>query len=185
MRALFTFNPSFDSNLMEAEVLCMFRRTCLEAEMNIASKPSDYGIGWIGAQRYPAVFVASSAKDAHSLRHLLDGSRWLLVNVPDLAAAQPVIRKLSPRLIICDTEIEGQGSWRDLLAQSTSPLGPPFFVSSCEASETLRAEVRDLGGAGVLRRPFATAAIGWVIASVNRGGPNGSLSHTGPCRVVR
>jgi hypothetical protein len=185
VRALFTFNPSFDSNLMEAEVLCMFRRTCLEAEMNIASKPSDYGIGWIGAQRYPAVFVASSAKDAHSLRHLLDGSRWLLVNVPDLAAAQPVIRKLSPRLIICDTEIEGQGSWRDLLAQSTSPLGPPFFVSSCEASETLRAEVRDLGGAGVLRRPFTTAAIGWVIASVNRGGPNGSLSHTGPCRVVR
>jgi len=153
--------------------------------MNIVSEPSDYGIGWIAAQRCPAVFVASSAKDAHSLRHLLDGSRWLLVNVPDLAAAQPVIRKLSPRLIICDTEIEGEGSWRDLLAQSTSPFGPVFFVSSRDAIETLYAEVRDLGGAGVLRRPFTTAAIARVVALVNRGDRNGALSHTSPSRAMR
>ena len=35
------------------------------------------------------------------------------MNVPDLIGALAVIDKLRPRLVVCDTEIEGQGSWRD------------------------------------------------------------------------
>lgn len=127
--------------------------------MNNAKTKYEHRFEWGGTQRVPIVFVSSSAKDAHSLREFLDGNRWLLVNVPDLSAAQSVIEKLSPGLIVCDTEIEGEGSWRDLLARHSPSFGPPFFVSSQEANEALCSEVLARGGSGVVKRPFSTANV--------------------------
>jgi DNA-binding response OmpR family regulator len=112
-------------------------------------------------QRAPIVFVSASAEDARTFRELVDGSRWLVVNVPDLAGANAVIDKLRPRLVMCDTEIEGCGSWRDLLQ------GRPGFaliVVSRHVDEALRAEVLKLGGSDVLGKPFAPTAPATIYA---------------------
>jgi DNA-binding response OmpR family regulator len=112
-------------------------------------------------QRAPIVFVSASAEDARTFRELVDGSRWLVVNVPDLAGANAVIDKLRPRLVMCDTEIEGRGSWRDLLE------GRPDFaliVVSRHVDEALRAEVLKLGGSDVLGKPFAPTAPATIYA---------------------
>jgi DNA-binding response OmpR family regulator len=107
------------------------------------------------------VFVSASAGDARTFRELVDGSRWLVVNVPDLIGARAVIDKLRPQLVVCDTEIEGCGSWRDLLQ------GRPGFaliVVSRHADEALRAEVLKLGGSDVLGKPFAPTAPATIYA---------------------
>ena len=112
-------------------------------------------------QRAPIVFVSASAEDARTFRELVDGSRWLVVNVPDLAGANAVIDKLRPRLVMCDTEIEGRGSWRDLLE------GRPDFaliVVSRHVDEALRAEVLKRGGSDVLGKPFAPTAPATIYA---------------------
>ena len=112
-------------------------------------------------QRAPIVFVSASAEDARTFRELVDGTRWLVVNVPDLAGANAVIDKLRPRLVMCDTEIEGCGSWRDLLQ------GRPGFaliVVSRHVDEALRAEVLKLGGSDVLGKPFAPTAPATIYA---------------------
>lgn len=63
--------------------------------------------------RATIVFVSASAEDARTFREIVE-SHWLVVNVPDLIGAQAVVEKLRPRLVVCDTEIEGQGSWREI-----------------------------------------------------------------------
>jgi DNA-binding NtrC family response regulator len=111
-------------------------------------------------QRAPIVFVSASAEDARAFRELVDSSRWLVVNVPDLAGAKAVIDKLRPRLVMCDTEIEGRGSWRDLLE------GRPDFaliVVTWHADEALWAEVLNLGGAEVFDKPFTVEHVERVI----------------------
>ena len=112
-------------------------------------------------QRAAIVFVSASAGDARTFRELVDGSRWLVVNVPDLIGAWAVIDKLRPQLVVCDTEIEGCGSWRDLLQ------GRPGFaliVVSRHVDEALRAEVLKLGGSDVLGKPFAPTAPATIYA---------------------
>jgi DNA-binding NarL/FixJ family response regulator len=104
--------------------------------------------------RAALVFVSASAADARALREAAGADRWLVVNVPDLIGARAVIEKLGPALVLCDTEIEGQGSWRDLLEMRVA--GPAFewAVVSSHVDEALRAEVLGLGGMAVLEKPF-------------------------------
>lgn len=113
--------------------------------------------------RAAIVFVAASAQDARAFREIAHGSRWLIVNVPDLIGAQAVIDKLRPRLVVCDTEIEGQGSWRDLLQGQDARPRFALIVASRHADEALRAEVLNLGGSDVLEKPFAAKHVERVI----------------------
>jgi DNA-binding NarL/FixJ family response regulator len=123
----------------------------------------DHGLGSLGTGRLPVVFVSASTEDARALREIADPSRSLVVNVPDLSGARAVIDKLCPSLVLCDTEIEGQGSWRDLLGEHDSHPGFALVVVSRQADEGLRIEVFDLGGSGVIEKPFAVADIERVI----------------------
>jgi DNA-binding NtrC family response regulator len=115
------------------------------------------------AERAAIVFVSASAEDARAFREIVDGSRRLVVNVPDLIGAQAVIDKLRPRLVVCDTEIEDRGSWRDLLKGQDA--GPRFalIVVSRQADEALWAEVLNLGGSDVLEKPFAVEEVKRVL----------------------
>ena len=136
-------------------------------------------------QRAAIVFVSASAGDARTFRELLDGSRWLVVNVPDLIGARAVIEKLRPQLVVCDTDIEGSGSWRDLLQ------GRPSFaliVVSRHVDEALRAEVLNLGGSDVLDKPFAVEEVERVIGRGLQGVREGcgaaackAVLASGPC----
>jgi hypothetical protein len=104
-------------------------------------------------QSPPIVFVSASAEDARAFREIVGCAHWLVVNVPDLTGAQAVIDKVHPRLVVCDTEIEGRGSWRDLLiAQDAYPSFALILVSR-QADEALWAEVLNLGGSDVYSGP--------------------------------
>ena len=68
--------------------------------------------------------------------------------------------KLRLRLVVCDTKIEGRGSWRDLLkGRDADPSFAPIVVSR-HASEALWAEVRNLGGFCVLEKPGNSLCVG-------------------------
>jgi DNA-binding NtrC family response regulator len=125
---------------------------------------SERGFEAAGTERAGTVFVSASAADARAFRQIVVGSRWLVVNVPDLIGAHAAIDKLRPRLVVCDTKIEGRGSWRDLLKGRDS--GPSFalIVVSRHAGEALWAEVRNLGGFGVLEKPFVAEEVERIVA---------------------
>lgn len=114
-------------------------------------------------QRAVIVFVSASVEDARAFREILDSSRRLVVNVPDLTGAQAVIDKLHPRLVVCDAEIEGRGSWRDLLVAQGATPSFALIVVSRQADEALWAEVLNLGGSDVLERPFAVEEVKRVL----------------------
>ena len=123
--------------------------------MNQAEEPIHPELVGAVAERAVIVFVSASAADARAFREILDSSRRLVVNVTDLAGAQAVIDKFHPRLVVCDTEIEGRGSWRDLLIAQGAAPGFALIVVSRQADEALWAEVLNLGGSDVLDKPFA------------------------------
>ena len=116
-----------------------------------------------GAERVAIVFVSASAEDARAFREIAGDSRWLVVSVPDLTGAQAVIDKLRPRLVVCDTETEGRGSWRDLLGGQDARRDFALIVVSRHADEALWAEVLNLGGSGMLAKPFAAERVERVI----------------------
>jgi DNA-binding NtrC family response regulator len=153
-----------------------------------AERRIDRELGGAETGRAAIVFVSASAEDAHALREIVDGDRWLVVNVPDLTGAQAVIDKLHPRLVVCDTEIEGRGSWRDLLiAQGAYPSFALIVVSRL-ADEALWAEALNLGGSDVLNKPFAVEEVERVIGRGLQGVREGcgaaackAVLVSGPC----
>ncbi len=102
------------------------------------------------SNRVPIVFVSSSVADADAFRSMAGSSDRLIVNMPDLTGARAAIEKLRPELVLCDTELEGNGSWRDLL----TPGGPGLIVISARPDEALWAEVLNLGALDLLAKPF-------------------------------
>jgi hypothetical protein len=133
----------------------------MQAEEHIdrGSEPTETG-------RTAIVFVSASADDARAFRALAGGSRWLVVNVPDLAGARAVIDKLRPRFVVCDTRIEGRGSWRDLLTgQCPSPSFAVIVVSRI-AGDALLSEVLHLGGSGMLAIPFVVEEVARILREV-------------------
>lgn len=121
--------------------------------------------GRIGAGREMILFVSASAEDARILQQLLDATSWVVVNVPDLSGARAVLEKQRLKLVVCDVDIEGQGSWRDLLNRREDLLSFAVVVVSRSAGDALRAEVLELGGFDLLRRPFIAEDVQRVIKS--------------------
>jgi DNA-binding response OmpR family regulator len=131
--------------------------------MNQAEEPIHREFVGAVAERTVIVFVSASAEDARAFREIVDSSRRLVVNVPDLIGAQAVIDKFHPRLVVCDTEIEGRGSWRDLLEGQDATPRFALIVVSRQADEALWAEVLNLGGSDVLDKPFAVDEVKRVL----------------------
>jgi hypothetical protein len=67
-------------------------------------------LGGAGTESAVIMFVSASAEDVRALQKIADGGHWLVGNVSDLTGAQAVIDKVRPRLVVCETEIEGHGS---------------------------------------------------------------------------
>ncbi len=117
-----------------------------------------------GIERDAIVFVSPSIDDARALRQIVDPAGWMVVNVPDLTGARAVIDRLRPALVICDTEIEGKGSWRDLLEYRRQSPGWELAVASRLPDDPLWAEVLNLGGVDLLERPFSAHAVEQLVA---------------------
>jgi DNA-binding response OmpR family regulator len=105
------------------------------------------------------VFVSSSGADAQELRRLVGSYGLFVVNVPDLCGAISVIERTNPSVVVCDTEIEGEGSWRDLLETRQTDGTFTCIVVSPDPDDHLRAEVLNLGGFEVLTRPFRSEEV--------------------------
>ncbi len=116
------------------------------------------------SDRVPIVLVSASGADAQSFREFVGRPSRLIVNVPDLRGAAAAIEKLRPALVLCDTDIEGSGSWRDLLNAGISPAGAVLIVISDHADESLWAEVLNLGGFDVLEKPFRAEEVERVVS---------------------
>ena len=112
-----------------------------------------------GTERAMIVFVSTSAEDARPFRDIVGRSNWLVVSVPDLTAARAAIEQLRPRWVVCDTEIEGEGSWRDLLKWRGALPGFALIVVSRLAEVVLWAEVLNLGGYDLLEKPFVVQEV--------------------------
>ena len=115
--------------------------------------------GQFGAGRAVIVFVTASVEDACALWEQAESRGWMVVNVPDLKGARAVIEKIRPALVVCDTEIEGPGSWRDLLARQNGPAGFELMVASPHSDEKLWTEVLLLGGSKVVEKPLVLSQL--------------------------
>ena len=121
------------------------------------------GIG-TGRRVIPVVlFVSGSVEDARTLRQLVGAASWVVVNVPELSGAYAAVRKERPKLVVCDTDLDGPGSWRDLLKWREDCASFPLAVASRNADDALWTEVLDLGGLDLLRKPFTAEGVYRVI----------------------
>ena len=127
----------------------------------------------IGSERPVILFVSASVATARAFREALGPGPAVCVNVSDLTGARAVIAKNRPKVVVCDTDIEGLGSWRDLLAESRVSPGFAVLVTHSTADEALLLEVVERGGFGVLRQPYSGSDAEWVLTLSQRGaGPH-------------
>jgi DNA-binding NtrC family response regulator len=122
-------------------------------------------IGCLGAGRELVLLVSASADDACVFRQLVDAARWMVVNVSDLSGACAVLEKRYPKLVVCDADIDGPGSWRDLLKLRGDPLSFAVVVASRNADDALWAEVLNLGGFDLLQKPFNAEGVHHALSS--------------------
>jgi DNA-binding NarL/FixJ family response regulator len=87
----------------------------------------------------------------------------MVVNVSDLSGACAVLERRHPKLVVCDADIDGPGSWRDLLKLREDLLSFALVVASRNADDALWAEVLNLGGFDLLQKPFNAAGVGHVV----------------------
>ena len=78
-----------------------------------------------GSQRPIIVLVSASAAPGRAFREAFGGRGAIGVNEPDLTGTRPGIAKVHPAVVVCDIEIDGPGSWRELTAESKE--GGRFF----------------------------------------------------------
>ncbi len=100
----------------------------------------------------PILFVSASEENERTFR-LYVGTQHALASVHQIAEARLTIRECRPRLVVCDTDVGGRDSWRDLL-DPFDPAGFVLNVVSKHADDRLWAEVLSLGGYDVLAAPL-------------------------------
>jgi DNA-binding NtrC family response regulator len=89
----------------------------------------------------------------------------MVVNVSDLSGACAVLEKRHPKLVVCDADIDGPGSWRDLLKLREDLLSFALVVASRNADDALWAEVLNLGGFDLLQKPFNAEGVRHALSS--------------------
>jgi DNA-binding response OmpR family regulator len=128
---------------------------------------SDCGLGCSGqATTKPTLLaVSSSAADVLLLQSILSYHRWQFETVPTCQDAVSTVRRLRPRVVLCE-ETLSDGNWRNLLqALDIEGRGTRLIVASRRADDALWAEVLNLGGWDVLMEPFDLDEVQRVIES--------------------
>jgi len=114
------------------------------------------------------VFVSESERDGHSLQQIASRIAHSVVRVCHIDAVREQIRESRPSLVIWDADVAGD--WRELLDGAES-AGFPLIIASRLATESLWAEVLNLGGCDVLELPFDRDELERVVsAALGHGG---------------
>ncbi len=107
-------------------------------------------------RRQPLTILSISAtvEDHRGLGRILDDQLWQIADAGTFRQAINCLCKNRPAVIICESKLP-DGTWRELLSYVAGLTdSPALIVTSTEATEHLAAEVHDLGGFGVLPKPF-------------------------------
>jgi DNA-binding NtrC family response regulator len=108
--------------------------------------------------------ISAIADDHRSLARILDEQRWQIEDANTFRQAIARLCRNRATAIICESSLP-DGNWRDLLSYAAELTDPPaLVVTSATATEHLREEVHNLGGFGVLSKPFNAEEVNRMLA---------------------
>ncbi|MCZ2078138.1 MAG: hypothetical protein LC130_24430 [Bryobacterales bacterium] len=108
------------------------------------------------------VFVSRSEANGRTLHRIAGQKGHSTVRVSDIEGAREQIGKLNPELVVCNTDLDGDQNWRELLGEDEIK-GFALIVVLSLATEAPWVEVLGLGG-------FDVPATRWtysVVVTVN------------------
>lgn len=114
------------------------------------------------------VFVSASEDHHRAFRQMAGAIMQPVVGVREVGSAVAAINEHRPQVVVCDTEISGACSWRDVLQVNRKPASFALIVVSRHADDGLWAEVLNLGGFDVLSIPFQREEVERAIAAALR-----------------
>ncbi len=98
--------------------------------------------------------VSPFESDHTALRQIFSHSKWLMHTATSCAEAASVLKRNPISVVMCERELP-DGTWKDILDQVMRSHNPPPLIVTCRlADDELWAEVLNLGGYDVLRKPF-------------------------------
>jgi len=115
----------------------------------------------VGVSNQPAggnqviILAVAPEPDRAALRHMLEHSRWTLLEASTVAEAAATLRECLPVVLICEAELP-DGTWAELLDQAQNlPAPPPVIVTAHSADDDFWMQVLNRGGYNVLGKPFS------------------------------
>jgi len=116
------------------------------------------------APRRRVLSVSAFAGDHQAFREALNDPTWQVDVAANYQQAVARLRCDRMQVVVCESHL-GDGTWKDLLSQIAAISDPPaLIVSSGAVDEHLVAEVHNLGGYGVLLRPFKREEVRQMLA---------------------
>lgn len=111
------------------------------------------------------LFISAVAADHDSLRRILNERVWRITGAFSCQQALACLCRDRIAVIICERHFP-DGTWKDILSHIAGLTDPPtVIVTSRVVEEDLRAEVRALGGFGVLSKPFVAEEVGHLLSA--------------------
>lgn len=106
------------------------------------------------AQERPTVLIVGQVEDDGGRGSVFGQFPWQTDRAANFLEAIVHIHRSLPRVVVCERDLP-DGSWKDVLEMARSlPGTPPVIVTSRHADDYLWAEVLNLGGYDVLRKPL-------------------------------
>jgi DNA-binding NtrC family response regulator len=116
------------------------------------------------APRRKVLSVSAFTDDHQAFRQALNDQIWHVEAAANYQQAIARLRCDRMQVVVCESHL-ADGTWKDLLGQIAAIPDPPALIVSSEAvDEHLLTEVRNLGGYGVLLRPFKGEEVRQMLA---------------------
>lgn len=107
----------------------------------------------------PVVLASACEDDRHSLRSLLQGTQWLLLEAAAWTEVQNLAGAIVSPVILCDRNLPGL-KWQNGVSAVRAAIGDPCIILLSDVSDPyLWDELVQHGGFDVLTRPFQRADV--------------------------
>lgn len=141
-------------------------RDTVNAMRASAKTPAGYRTrAWGEAHVRRILSVSEFPADHSSLRCAFDNQSWQVEQALTYQQAVASLCRARADVVICDSHLP-DGTWKDLLGHIAAIPDPPaLIVTSGIGDEHFVAEVRSLGGYGVLQKPFKVNEVQQIVFS--------------------